>query len=299
MMSDKTRMKSNGLLASVLAGMVLFASMPVAAQQAYPTADAAATALVDAIAKNDHPALRIVLGDDWKNFIPTENIEDEDIDAFLKAWAKAHKIVSNSAHTAHLAVGTQEWVLPIPLVEKQGAWRFDTLAAADEIRTRRIGRNELATIQAVLAYYDAQKEYARVDRNGDGALEYAQQIISTPGKQNGLYWAALEGEEPSPLGPLYGEDEQGYDYEGYQYRILTAQGNNAPGGAYDYIINGRMVAGFALVAWPAEYDDSGVMSFIVSHDGVIYEKDLGTESDAAARSMTRFNPDNSWHKVDP
>ncbi len=299
MIGNKTRMKSNGLLAAVLAGMVLFASMPVAAQQAYPTAEAAAAALVDAISKNDHAALRVVLGNDWKNFIPTEDIEDKDVDAFLKAWAEVHKIVSNSANTAHLAVGTQEWVLPIPLVEEQGTWRFDTLAAEDEIRTRRIGRNELATIQAVLAYYDAQKEYSRVDRNGDGALEYAQQIISTPGMQNGLYWAVLEGEEPSPLGPLYGEDKQGYDYEGYQYRILTAQGDSAPGGAYNYIINGRLVAGFALVAWPAEYDDSGVMSFIISHDGIIYEKDLGTNSDSTARSMTLFNPDSGWHKVNP
>jgi hypothetical protein len=299
MRNKKMRMNSNGLLAAVLAGMVWFAPMPAAAQQAFPTADAAATALVDAISSKNHAALRDVLGNDWKEFIPTENIDDKDVAAFLNGWAASHKIVANSAHTAHLAVGAQDWVLPIPIVEKQGAWRFDTRAAVDDIRTRRIGRNELATMQAALAYFDAQKEYARLDRNGDGTLEYAQQIISTPGKQDGLYWGKLEGEEDSPLGPLYGDAKQGDDYHGYRYRILTAQGEKAPGGAYDYLIKGRLVAGFALVAWPVKYDDSGVMSFIVSHDGELYEKDLGLKTDAVAQSMTRFNPDCGWQKVKP
>lgn len=300
MTTKKMRLNLNGLLAVALAGIAWFAPLPVAAQQAFPTADAAAAALVDAIARKDEAAKRSVLGNDWRKFIPTENIEDKDVDAFLKGWAESHKIVVKPAHTAHLAVGAQEWVLPIPIVEKKGAWRFDTRAAVEEIRTRRIGRNELATMQAALAYYDAQKEYARADRNGDGTLEYAQQLISTPGKQDGLYWAALEGEVPSPLGPLLGEagpSSQGY--HGYRYRILTAQGSKAPGGAYDYLIQNRLVAGFALVAWPVKYGDSGVMSFMVSHDGVLYEKNLGPKSDEIARAMTRFNPDSSWRKVTP
>lgn len=300
MVNKTMRMNLNGLLAVVLAGMALFAPLPVAAQQAFPTADAAAAALVDAIARKDDAAKRLVLGNDWKKFIPTENIQDEDVDAFLKGWTESHKIVVKPAHTAHLAVGTQDWVLPIPIVEKKGAWRFDTRAAVDEIRTRRIGANELATMQAALAYYDAQKEYAREDRNGDGTPEYAQLIISTPGKQDGLYWAALEGEEPSPLGPLFGEaGPTGQGYHGYRYRILTAQGSKAPGGAYDYRIKNRLVAGFALVAWPVKYGDSGVMSFIVSHDGVLYEKNLGPKTDATARAIKLFNPDSGWQKVKP
>jgi hypothetical protein len=300
MMIKKMRMNSNGVLAAVLSATLWLAPLPVAAQQAFPSADAAAAALVDAISHRDQAALRTVLGNDWKEFIPTENIEDKDVDAFLAGWATAHKIVVKPAHTAHLAVGTQDWVLPIPIVEKKGAWHFDARGAVDEITTRRIGRDELATMQAALAYYDAQKEYAREDRNDNGILEYAQQLISTPGKQDGLYWAALEGEKPSPLGPLFGEagpSSQGY--HGYHYRILTAQGSKATGGAYSYLINGRLVAGFALVAWPVKYGDSGIMSFIVSHNGVLYEKNLGPKTDATARSMSRFNPDSSWKKVTP
>jgi len=300
MVNKTMRVNSNKVLAAILAATVWLAPLSAAAQQAFATADAAAAALVDAIARKDEAAKRTVLGHDWREFIPTENIEDKDVDAFLKGWATSHKIVVKPAHTAHLAVGAQDWVLPIPIVEKKGAWRFDTRAAVDEIRTRRIGANELATMQAALAYYDAQKEYARADHNGDGTLEYAQQLISTPGKQDGLYWAALEGEAPSPLGPLFGEagpSSQGY--HGYRYRILTAQGSKAPGGAYDYLIDGRLVGGFALVAWPVKYGDSGIMSFIVSHSGVLYQKNLGPKTDATAKSMKLFNPDSSWKKVTP
>lgn len=300
MVNKTMRVNSNKMLAAVLVATVWLAPLSAAAQQAFPTADAAAAALVDAISQKDEAAKRRVLGDDWREFIPTENIEDKDVDAFLKGWAESHKIVVKPAHTAHLAVGAQDWVLPIPIVEKKGAWRFDTRAAVDEIRTRRIGANELATMQAALAYYDAQKEYAREDRNGDGTLEYAKQLISTPGKQDGLYWAALEGEKPSPLGPLFGEGgPSGKGYHGYHYRILTAQGSKAPGGAYDYLIDGRLVGGFALVAWPVKYGDSGIMSFIVSHNGVLYQKNLGPKTNTTARAMKLFNPDSSWKKVNP
>jgi hypothetical protein len=300
MVIKKMRMNLNGLLGAALTGAALLAPLAVAAQQAFPTPDAAATALVDAVVQIDEDALRKILGHDWRTFIPTEALGRRDIDAFLGGWATAHKIVIDPAHTAHLAVGAQEWVLPIPMVEKNGVWRFDARAAADEIRTRRIGRNELAAMQATFAYYDAQKEYARKDRNGDGVLEYAQKLISTPGKQDGLYWAALDGEAESPLGPLFGDGEpSGRGYYGYHYRILTAQGGEAPGGAYDYRIKNRLSGGFALVAWPVKYGDSGVMSFIVSHDGVLYEKDLGPKTGATARAMSQFNPDDSWKKVNP
>ncbi len=288
----------NGLMAALTA-TVLLAPLSAAAQQAFPTADAAATALVDAVSNKDQAGVRKVLGNDWKKFVPATYRQDENVAAFLTAWATSHKIVPHSDSSARLAIGTQDWELPIPLVEKNGAWHFDTPAATDELRTRRIGRNELATMQASLAYYDAQKEYATVDRNGDGVLEYAQKIISTPGKQDGLYWGALDGEAPSPLGPLYGEDRKKSQYHGYHYRVLTAQGEAASGGAYDYRIKKRMTAGFAVVAWPVKYGDSGVMSFIVSHDGVVYEKDLGSKTASAARAMKQFNPDSSWKKVNP
>jgi hypothetical protein len=189
--------------------------------------------------------------------------------------------------------------LPIPIVEGKGGWRFDARAGADEIRTRRIGRNELTAMQASLAYYDAQKEYATADRHGDGVLQYAQRIVSTPGMKDGLYWAELPGEDESPLGPVFGDDKPGDSYHGYLFRVLKAQGPNAPGGAYDYRIKGRMTAGFALVAWPLRYGDTGVMTFMVSHDGRLYQKDLGPNTGAIARSMTRFDPDGTWKEVNP
>jgi len=285
----------------VLLPLVLAASIasPSVAQQAFSSPDAAATAFTDAIATSDHEALRKVLGADWRQFIPTAGIDMDDVYAFLAAWSKSHKIVADDATKAHLAVGDQNWTLPIPIVRRGDGWHFDTRAAADEMRTRRIGRNELAAMQAALAYYDAQKEYALADRNGDGVLEYAQRIVSTPGKQDGLYWAALPGEAESPLGPFFGAAKPGQGYHGYNFRILTAQGPDAPGGAYDYRIQGRMVSGFALVAWPIKYGDTGVMTFIISHDGQLYEKDLGPGTVAAARAMTRFDPGPGWEKVTP
>lgn len=300
MMSRKMRMNLNGVLAGILAAMALFAPLPGMAQQAFPAAESAADAFVDAVASNDDEAMRRILGNDWRSFLPHEGVSNSEVAAFLAKWAESHKIVADTAQKAHLVVGSQEFVLPIPIVEKNGAWRFDLHAGADEIKTRRIGRNELATMQAALAYYDAQKEYARVDHNGDGVLEYAQKLISTPGKQDGLYWAALEGEGESPLGPLFGDGgPSNRGYHGYHYRILTAQGSAAPGGAYDYLIKNRLTGGFALVAWPVKYGDSGVMSFIVNHEGVLYEKDLGPKTATTARAMKQFNPDSSWQKVNP
>jgi len=283
------------LLAAALGGV----SLPIGAQQAFASAEAAAQAFVDALARNDGKALDEVLGADWKRYIPTARVDRDDRLAFLEAWATSHRIERDGSGPAHLAVGRDDWTLPIPIVERAGAWRFDTRAGADEIRTRRIGRNELAAMQAVLAYYDAQKEYATADRNGDGVLEYAQRLISTPGTKDGLYWADLAGEEESPLGPLFGDAKPGDDYHGYLFRILKGQGPDARGGAYDYRIKGRMTAGFALIAWPLRYGDTGVMSFIVSHDGRLYEKNLGAGTASIARSITRFDPDATWTEVTP
>ncbi len=283
---------------------VLLLALPLSslgahAQQKFPSPEAAADALVDALATSDREAYDLILGAGWRRFIPIEGIDAEDKTRFLEAWAKAHAVERDSDTVAHLTVGADRWMLPIPIAKQGESWRFDTRAGADEIRTRRIGRNELSAMQAALAYCDAQHEYALSDHDGDGVLEYAQRLISTPGKQDGLYWAALPGEAESPLGPLFGDDIPGNGYLGYRFRILKAQGPNAPGGAYDYRIGRRMSAGFALVAWPAKYGDTGVMSFIVSHDGQLYQKDLGSRSSTAAQAIKRFDPDSSWEKVSP
>ena len=208
-----------------------------------------------------------------------------------------------------LVVGEEEWPFPIPIVKKGESWLFDTKAGKEELLNRRIGRNELNTIQTCLAYVDAQREYAMKDRDGDGLLAYAQKFWSTKGKKDGLYWEAKEGEEQSPLGLGAARAvREGYTprkpgdkpspFHGYFYRILKAQGKNAPGGAYDYVVKGKMIGGFALVAYPAEYGASGVMTFIVNHDGVVYEKDLGAETAKIASAMTKFDPDQTWKKAE-
>jgi hypothetical protein len=299
-MITKTTSASRTLIAAAaLAAFALLFPFSVFAQKAFDSPEAAADAFVRAVATSDDNALSAVLGADWKRFIPIDNIDRDDVNAFLAARYKKETIIRDSENRAHLAVGPDEWTLPIPIVKSGSAWRFDTKAGADEIRTRRIGRNELSAMQAALAYYDAQKEYALVDRNGDGILEYAQRLISSPGKKDGLYWDAQDVKEESPLGPVFGNDKPGTDYHGYYFKILKGQGKNAPGGAFDYRIKSRMTAGFALVAWPVRYDETGVMTFIVSYEGQIYEKNLGPGTDAAVRKMTLFDPDASWRKVSP
>jgi hypothetical protein len=282
--------------AAVLAGMVLLAS-PVSAQKAYPTADAAANALVDGLARNDDGEVKVVLGADWKKYIPAESAHADDVTNFLEAWAKGHKIVPAGADKAWLEAGTHGWTMPIPIVKTAAGWHFDTKAAPDELRTRRIGRNELNVINVVLAITDAQDDYARYDRDRDGVKQYAQKILSSPGKRDGLYWPTLPGEPASPLGPIGSDAKRGEAYHGYHYRILTAQGKDAPGGARSYIVNGHMTGGYALVAWPAQWGDTGVMTFIVDKNGLVYQKDLGTKTDAIARAMKEYNPDSTWQKV--
>jgi hypothetical protein len=282
-----------------LAGLAVLLPSQALAQKTFPSAEAAADALVDAVARNDSKELRTVLGENWKRFIPTEGVDQDDVDAFLAAWKTSHSLEPDADNRVHLAVGPDKWTLPIPIVKKGDAWSFDVKAGAEEIRTRRIGRNELSAMQAALAYYDAQKDYALSDRNRDGVLEYAQKLVSSPGTHDGLYWPTKPGEAESPLGPVFGNDRPGSDYHGYYFKIIKGQGKHAPGGAYDYRIKGRMTSGFALVAWPVKYGDSGVMTFVVSHAGQVYEKNLGPNTDAAAHAMTLFNPDSSWRKVSP
>ncbi len=273
-------------------------SSAVLAQEAnYPSADAASTAFVKALRDNDKAALAKVLGADWKDYIPTEGIDRDDVDLFLKRYDESHRIDSADGAT-HLVVGSENWVLPLPLAQDKEGWHFDLKKGAEEIRIRRIGANELATEQAMLAYYDAQREYATQDRDGDNVLQYAQKLRSSPGKQDGLYWPVTGDQPPSPLGERFvGQEPKGPDFHGYRYRILTSQGASAPGGAYNYIVGGRMTSGFALVAWPSEYGETGVMSFMVSHDGEVFEKDLGKNGGSIAESMKSFDPDSSWEEV--
>ena len=203
-------------LFSALAIVAAAALVPgfAAAQEAFPSPEAAAAELVAAVEKDDAQALLVILGEDWKNFIPTDGVDREDVDAFLAAWQTAHKMVGGADGGVHLVVGADEWRLPIPIVNRGDGWRFDVQAGAEEIRTRRIGNNELSAMQAALAYCDAQKEYALADRNDDGVLEYARRLVSSPGMRNGLYWEAKPGQEQSPLGPFFGDDQPGTDYHG-------------------------------------------------------------------------------------
>ena len=269
------------------------------AQQAFPTPEKAVDAFVQALGTEhaDQARLAQLLGDDWRTYIPREGVQRSDVDAFLQQYRQQHQIQMQSERKAVLAVGSEQWTLPIPLSHSASGWRFDLKAGSAEIRARRIGRDELAAVQSLLAYHDAQMDYASKDRNGNGALEYAQQVFSSPGKHDGLYWEADASGEVSPLGPLFGQDVVGDDWYGYHFRILDGQGPSAPGGAYSYLIGTQMSRGFAMVAWPAKYDDTGVMSFMVSHDGQVFEKDLGPQGDKLVKAMQRFDPDDSWQVV--
>jgi hypothetical protein len=285
-------------------GVVLFAgglslSGAAFAQKAFPSAEAAVDAFVDSVARNDDVQLGEVLGADWRKLIPMGPQADESKTLFLEAWSRNHRVIAAGEGKAALEVGTNGWTLPIPIVRSASGWSFDTRAGAEEVRARRIGRNELAAIQVALAYTDAQEEYARRDWDGDGAKSFALRPLSTRGKRDGLYWPTLADEPESPLGAEFADARPGQPYHGYAYRILTAQGKDAPGGAKSYVRNGRMTDGYALVAWPAKYADTGVMTFIVSRDRVVYEKNLGPGTDALARAIREYNPDATWRKVAP
>jgi hypothetical protein len=291
-----------GLGRTFLAAIMLASAFaPAVAQQiSFPTPEAAAEAFGAAVQGSDENALQEMFGPDFRVLIPP--IGEDVHRRFLEAWAKSHEVVTE-CDEAKIAVGADGWTLPIPLVKAAQGWQFDMEAGAEEMRVRRVGRNELAAMQVSLAYLDAQKEYASRNPTGDSVLQYAQKFESSPGKRDGLYWPTKEGEEPSPLGPLVAEARaegarKGEGYHGYHYKILTGQGKDAPGGAFDYIVNGRMIGGFALVAWPVSYGDTGVMTFMVSHDGEIYEKNLGENTAEAVARIKEFNPGDGWRKVE-
>lgn len=274
-------------------------SFPAAAQTTFQTPDAAAEALVKALGteRADAAALASLLGSDWRDYIPLEGVERADVNAFLAKYRERHAIESATDGKSILSVGTEPWTFPIPLAKSASGWNFDVKAGSEEIRVRRIGRNELAAADSLRAYHDAQMDYAEKDRDSDGVLEYAQKLMSTDGLHDGLFWSEDETGEISPLGPLFGDAVPGADWHGYHFRILDAQGPSAPRGAYSYLLGDNMSRGFGAIAWPAKYDDTGVMSFIISHDGQVFEKDLGSDSEKLARTIKQFEPDDSWSET--
>ena len=280
-------------------------------QQHFTTPEAATAALVAAVRADDPRRIRAVLGPGSDKLISSgDRVADrQGRTRFVAAFEKNSRIEMEGDAKATLVVGENDWPLPFPILKHADGWRFDAKSGAEEILNRRIGRNELAAIKVCLAYVDAQREYALTQGSRDGMHEYALKLVSSPGKKDGLYWQTKEGWPLSPLGPLAEKaKEEGYGkskhaahepYHGYVYSILTRQGDDAPGGAYDYVVQGRMIGGFALVAYPARWGASGVMTLIVNHDGTVYEKNLGKATAAIASKMTRFNPDSSWSKTQP
>ena len=287
--------------------LVCAAASVASAQQAFKTPDEAASALASAAKTGDRKAIVTVLGPDGDDIVSSG---DEVADAatrqkFVSAYDAKHQIAMEGDSKAIMVIGQEDFPLPIPLTRKDGMWRFDTAAGRQEILARRIGKNELDAIQTSLAYVDAQNEYADEDRTGAGKGIYAQRVVSNPGKKDGLYWPDSQGNGASPLGEFVAEATgQGYrvgagrtPFHGYYYKILTKQGSAAPGGELDYVVKGKMIGGFALVAYPAEYKNSGVMTFIVSHTGTVYQKNLGPRSAELAERMTTFNPDRTWAEI--
>jgi hypothetical protein len=287
------------------------ASAPAAAQRLFATPDDAVKALLAATQAHDRPALREIFGPEGQELVSGDKVEDaNERAAFAKALSQMCRLAYESDDRIVLNVGAEDWPFPIPLVRKDGQWFFDTAAGKEEIINRRVGENEIVAIGVCRTYVMAQREYAGEDRDKSGVLKYAQKIRSTPGQKDGLYWDPVEGEDPSPLGPLvasaraegYGPHKEGeapQPFHGYLFRILTAQGPHAPGGKYNYIINGNMIAGFALVAHPAVWGDSGVMTFIVSQQGTVYQCNLGPDTTAKVAAMTEFDPDDAWTVVPP
>ena len=292
-------------ITSLFCAIASFAS----AQQAFKTPDEAASALAAAARTGDMKALVTVLGPDGRDIVSSgDEVADADTrQKFVAAYDAKHAIVMEGDNKATVIVGRDDFPLPIPLARKDGQWRFDTVAGRDEILFRRIGQNELNAVQVLLAYVDAQNEYAEKDRTGTGFNTYARRIISQPGKKDGLYWPAAQGEDESPLGAGFARaTREGYrvkegggrtPFHGYYFKILTRQGPAAAGGAFEYVVGGDMIGGFAMVAYPAEYRNSGVVTFVVNHAGTVFQKDLGPNTAQLAERMTSFNPDQSWQKV--
>jgi hypothetical protein len=317
-MKYKIRLKNKAVrfvvgIAFVLLIIAFFAQAQAATvqvkQKSFPSAEEAVKALVAALKINDDKELLAIFGTEGEDVISSgDPVADKDgRERFLKKYEEKNSLVPQK-NGVTLMLGLDEWPFPIPIVKKGTKWSFDTAKGKEELLNRRVGENELNTIETCLAIVDAQREYAMMDVDGDGIPEYAEKIMSDPGKKNGLYWETKEGETPSPIGPLLAEArKEGYGekkatdtptpYHGYYYHFLKAQGKNAAGGAYEYNVNGRLFGGFALIAYPAKYGNSGVMTFIVNHDGIVYQKDFGKDTAKSAEAMKTFDPDKTWKKV--
>jgi hypothetical protein len=299
-----------GMLAILIAMVALAASPAVAGgpvgQKSFVSPQEAVTALVVAVQENNDAELLVILGPGSEDLISSgDRVADQKgRTRFLKAYEEKNSLEQEGEGHAVLLIGGKDYPFPIPIVRQGDAWLFDTQAGMEEILNRRIGRNELHTIEVMHAYTDAQREYACMKRKSGGP-EFAEKFASSEGRKDGLYWEAGEGEEKSPFGPLIARaTQEGYAggldkdppeaFHGYYFKILKAQGEHAKGGAFDYVADGKMVLGFALVAYPAKYGASGIMTFIVNQEGVIYEKDLGEDTAMAAAAMTTFEPDDTW-----
>ncbi len=284
-----------------------FAQQTQQNQKAFASPQEAMQALAGALRASDKQSLLVILGPEGEEILSSgDPVADKaDRDRFLAAYDDKVDLAPRGKDQVEVILGHDNWPFPIPIVKADQGWLFDTEAGKEEILNRRIGRNELDAIRVCEGYVDAQNEYASADRELDGIIEYAQKVISDPNMRNGLYWVPEEGEIPSPAGPFvaraaaegYKKGEKPIPFHGYYYRILKAQGPNAPGGAYNYVINGHMVAGFALVAWPADYGVSGIMTFVVNRNGIVYEKDLGPDTAPIAEAMTQYDPDETWKRA--
>lgn len=314
---ETTPMISSDLMAAILAALrhlalVVLLALPLATmaadQQTFATAEAAVDALTAALKANDEAALLAIFGNKHMSLVSSgDKAQDAVVRAKAAAMLAAYRALEPRGDNRQiLLMGVEAWPSPIPLVRQGAVWRFATEEGEDELINRRVGANELNAIYVLRAYLDAQREYARIDRDGDGVLQYAQKLASAAGKRDGLYWPAdaAKGEAASPFGPLVAESapfrvghKAGDPYRGYRFRILTRQGKSAAGGAYNYVINGRMIAGFAMIAYPSQYDESGVMTFIVSHNGKIFQKDLGKNTVRTGVAISGFDPGAGWKEV--
>jgi hypothetical protein len=315
-LEERVRFNHKGLTMGVVVLIFILACTSVNAkdrpQKNYPSPDEAVKAMVAAVKAGNTRLLMKIFGPGSKALVLSgDPLQDKKgRERFIQRFEEKNRL-EETEDKAILYLGKDEWPYPIPIVKTEKGWKFDTAVGRQEILARRVGRNELSAIQVCLAYVDAQKEYAFRKGSGDRKLpEYAQELISTPGKQNGLYWEAEEGQEKSPMGPLFaaardpandgkGPEDTSAPYHGYLYRILKAQGKNAPGGARDYVLEDRMISGFALIAYPARYGASGVMTFMVNQNGVVYQKDLGKKTRESAQNIMAFDPDETWVMVKP
>ncbi|MBW2575921.1 MAG: DUF2950 domain-containing protein [Deltaproteobacteria bacterium] len=276
------------------------------AHRSFSSPEEAVTSLVTAVRANDMEEILAILGPESRELIFSGDDVADRIgrEKFLKAYDRMNILQKVSADKVTFCIGKDNWPLPIPIVKAGAKWVFDTEQGKQEILNRRIGRNELHVMDVLHAYTDAQHEYASKDCGGGGVVEFAQKLISTRGKRDGLYWEVKKGKKESPLGPLIAQaakegyaDEDLSPFHGYYFKILKGQGQHVQGGAYDYVVKGKMLLGFALVAYPAEYGNSAVMTFIVNQEGIIYQKDLGKDTTRIAEEMKIFDPDKTWKRV--